>query len=301
MPAYISHAIMGEQIYEYSKEDNTFKIPIFCEELRGYSLGADLASLSKGTTKDTHNFKTKEFFLNMVDYIKDNKLIENSSVMALLYGHIAHYFLDINTHPFIYFIECGCKKVGIFPKHHLVEGYLSSYLSQKILGKNIMEIKPDYFNQINLSDPNISQLLNSIYGKVYNNYKIIKSYKCIILIFSILETSIKSGFITQEMLVIISSFTKFLETNQLTIDDLTNKNHNTFTNPVTGEEYNKSFMEQYDKAIEMTLDAIKKVNNCLYSNSYLSSLDKVFEDLSYDTGVPCSKGKKLIYVRKTLF
>ena len=48
----------------------------------------------------------------------------------------------------------------------------------------------------------------------------------------------------------------------------------------------------------MTLDAISKVNNYLYGNMPLSSLERVFKDLSYDTGVSCSLGKKLIYVRK---
>ena len=48
----------------------------------------------------------------------------------------------------------------------------------------------------------------------------------------------------------------------------------------------------------MSLDAIEKVNKCLYSNESISTLDTVFTDLSYDTGVKCSLGREMTYVRK---
>lgn len=48
MPSYIAHAIMGEQLYnEATREGLMSRIPILVEEVKGYSLGADLASLSK--------------------------------------------------------------------------------------------------------------------------------------------------------------------------------------------------------------------------------------------------------------
>ena len=62
----------------------------------------------------------------------ENNLIENPHIISLLYGHISHYFLDINCHPLIYYIEFGCNQVGFIPPHDLIEGYLSSYLTEKI-------------------------------------------------------------------------------------------------------------------------------------------------------------------------
>jgi hypothetical protein len=60
----------------------------------------------------------------MISYIKQNNLVDNKHIMALLYGHIAHYFLDTQTHPFIYYLEIESHTVGPIPNHDLVEGYL---------------------------------------------------------------------------------------------------------------------------------------------------------------------------------
>lgn len=292
---------MGEQLYnELNKDGNIFKTDISKEEVRGYSLGADLAYLSSNLKKDPQNFYTRDFFINIIEYIKENKLTENKHVLSLLYGHIAHYFLDINTHPLIYYIEQGCQKVGLISNHVLVEGYLNSYLTNKILGKNIMDIKSNYFNQVELSNKETTKLLNTVYGKIYGDPKIINTYKTVINIFSMIENILKSGGLSAENLIQLSNFKRFLEKNELTPEEITNTTNSTYTNPVTGEKHNESFIELYDRSIDMSLDAIKRVNNYLYSSSPISSLDKVFTDLSYDTGVNCSLGKKMTYVRKRI-
>lgn len=298
MPAYISHAIMGSEVYENSQNcGKVFKVLVDENEFRAYSLGADLSTLSKKNQKDPHNYYTQAFFLNMINYIKDNKLIDNGHVLALLYGHMSHYFFDINTHPLVYYNECGCEKVGMLSCHSLVEGYLDSYLSQKVLGKDIMEVKADYFSQVDLSVKEVAELLNNVYGKVYGDFRIIETYKKTFMIFKILENVIKSGLVSKKTLISFSRFNQFLEQNDLSINDLTNEDRQIYTNPVTGEVYNDSFMELYDKSIDMTIDALIKVNEYLYGNSTLASLENVFTDLSYDTGVSCSLGKKLVYVR----
>lgn len=299
MPAYISHAIMGEQLYtEASKEKLITRIPVNKEEMKGYSLGPDLAFLSPIIKKDPQNYDTREFFKNIVKYIKDNNLKENNHTLALLYGHIAHYFLDINTHPLIYYIECGCQKVGSISNHNLVEGYINSYLVNKKLGKNIMEIKSEYFNRIDFRNKETPKLLNTIYGKMYGDTRIINTYQIVINLLSMLENILKSGMITYDDLIKISSFKKFLERNNLTTEEITNESNDTYTNPVTGEKHNESFIELYDKSIEMSLDAIEKVNACIYQDKPIDTLDCIFTDLSYDTGVECSLGKKMSFVRK---
>lgn len=299
MPSYISHAIMGEQLYNEANKENLFsRMYINKDEMKGYSLGPDPAYLSPIIKKDPHNYHTREFFESVIKYIKDNNLIENNHIMTLLYGHIAHYFLDINTHPLIYYIECGCQKVGSISNHNLVEGYINSYLANKKLGKNIMEIKPEYFNQIDFKNKETSILLNTIYEKMYGDPRIINTYQMVINLFSMLENILKSGMFTYDNLIQISQFNVFLERNNLTTNEITNESNDTYTNPVTGEKHNESFIELYDKSIEMSLDAIEKVNKCLYGDNSISTLDNIFTDLSYDTGVKCSLGKKMSYVRK---
>lgn len=299
MPAYISHAIMGNELYKNLISDtNILKTEINVAELRGYSLGPDLALLSKNTLSNPHNSNTQLFFLSMINYIKDNKLIENEHIMSLLYGHMAHYFLDINVHPLVYYIECGCIKVGMIPNHHLVEGYYSSYLAKKIMNCDIMQIKHSFFNQINLSDKNIKELLNTIYGRVYCDYNIVSEYNKFLTFFSLLEKIIKNGLISKELLIKLSKFKEFVEINNLTFEELTNEHNLIYTNPVTGEMHNECLVSLFNRSIDMSLEAIKLVNMFLYDNKSLNSLEKVFSDLSYDTGVSCELGKKMVYVRK---
>lgn len=301
MPAYISHAIMGEELYNKAKATNLIsRVYISKDEFKGYSLGPDLAYLSPIIKKDPQNYHTREFFKNIIKYIKENNLIENSHVLALLYGHIAHYFLDINTHPLIYYNDCGCQKVGSISNHNLIEGYINSYLVRKKLGKNITDIKPEYFNKIDLTNKESKKLLNTIYGKMYGEPKIVNTYKFVIGLLTILESILNSGIITHDSIIQLSQFNMFLERNNITPNEITNEYNETYTNPVTGEKHKESFIELYDRSIEMSLDAIEKVNLCLYENIPVDTLESVFEDLSYDTGVKCSLGKKMSYVRKRI-
>ena len=71
-------------------------------------------------------------------------------------------------------------------------------------------------------------------------------------------------------------------------------------NPFDGEINNKSFLDLYNDSIDMSIDAIEKVNKYLDNECSLYSLENVFDDRSYDTGLSCSKGKKLLY-KKMIF
>lgn len=299
MPAYISHVIMGEEVYKKAVNDSLlFKTEVDFESYKTYTMGADLANFSKRAQVDSHNKKTRLFFLTFCKYIKEHHLEENSRVIACLYGHIAHYFLDVNVHPLIYYLEYGSKQIGILPNHHLIEGYLSSYLVKKIIHDDIMNFKVNRYNGANLNEKTISNMLNDVYNTVYKDNHIIKSYQKVIDLINLLEKTYKEFFHSKKFVLDFSQFQQFIDANNLTKTDILNENHNTWTNPVTGKKQHNSFLELYQKSINMTLDAIYEVNNYLYNNKPLNTLKKTFTDLSYDTGVKCFLGKKLIYVKK---
>lgn len=301
MPSYISHAIMGEQIYNQAIQDESiFKIPIPKTELQGYSLGVDLAILSGRTLFDPNNCFTKDLLISIIKYIRENQLRENPHTISLAYGHICHYFLDVNAHPLIYYIDKGTVRTSIIPNHDLIEGYLSSYLSQKVLGKDIMDIQSSYFNQVNINNPEIKRMLNNIYGIIYSDYQIIKSYKKVLFLFATLENFIKNGKITKEQLIKLSGFSTYLQRNNLTLNELTNEEHLPYTNPVTGAIHQESFIELYERSIQMSLEAIKLVNGYIYDANPIETLNSVFTRLSYDTGVECSLGTNMKYVRKRI-
>ncbi len=297
MPAYISHAIMADDIYKNNYNDKKlFKIPIDCKDLKTFSLGSDLASISKRLKSNPHMYHTQDFFLYMVNYIKLNNLVNDKEIIALLYGHVMHYFFDICAHPFSYYVESGCKDINIIPRHHLLEAYLDSYLTEKILHKDIRNIHANYFNQANLYNQKVGKLLNKVYGDLYGDRKIILTYRKTLAIFSLIEHFTKELF--KKDLQKLFSFDKFMKVNNLTYNDLNNEKKYFYLNPFDGSYSCKSFLGIYYMAIDMTLEAIDSINKVLYENDDIENLKKVFTNLSYDTGLPPEKGHKILFLKK---
>ena len=298
MPAYISHAIMADNFYEDNYRNNKiFKIEINCEELKSHSLGPDLVTLSKRLNCDPHDNKTQVYFLSMIKYIVDNNLSSDKTIMATLYGHILHYFFDISAHPFIYYVEKGCQRVGIISNHHLVEGYLDSYLADKILHKDIMDIKSSYFNKM-IFTKKLIDMLNNVYGKIYGDNNIIQTYKGTLSLFTLIEDFVKQPLMKKEDLIRLAKFKEFMLINNLSFNDLNNENCRNYYHPITGKIKNNSFLGMYYKAIFKSLLAINEVNKVIYDGKSIISLEKIFTNLSFNTGLECNNKNKMIYVKK---
>lgn len=299
MPAYLTHAIMGNTIYNNAKSDNKlFKINIPLPTLKASTLSPDLAKLSKSDF-NSHNKDTDLYFFNMIEYIKENKLYNDLDVMSLLYGNISHYFLDVYTHPLIYYISENCVFLNKLNSHILTEGYISSYMSEKEQHTDYMNLKSNYIGSLNFANPNLKNLIRETYYKTYNDLTILKSYKTTFELIKLIEKLTKENrFTSKEKLIKLSKFKEYLEINNLSKEDLTNEQKEYWTNPVTNEKYNESFIELYNKALTKTYEAIYHVNKYLYDTESKYNLYKIFTNLSYDTGVSCNLGKNLIYVKK---
>lgn len=299
MPAYLTHAIMGNTIYNNAKSDNKlFKINIPLPTLKASTLSPDLAKLSKSNF-NSHNKDTDLYFFNMIGYIKENKLYNDLDVMSLLYGNISHYFLDVYTHPLIYYISENCVSLNKLNSHILTEGYISSYMSEKEQHTDYMNLKSNYIGSLNFANPNLKNLIRETYYKTYNDLTILKSYKTTFELIKLIEKLTKENrFTSKEKLIKLSKFKEYLEINNLSKEDLTNEQKEYWINPVTNEKYNESFIELYNKALTKTYEAIYHVNKYLYDTESKYNLYKIFTNLSYDTGVSCNLGKNLIYVKK---
>lgn len=299
MPAYLTHAIMGNTIYNNAKnDDRLFKINIPLPALKASTLSPDLAKLSKSDF-NSHNKDTDLYFFNMIEYIKENKLYNDLDAMSLLYGNISHYFLDVYTHPLIYYISENCVSLNKLNSHILTEGYISSYMSEKEQHTDYMNLKSNYIGSLNFANPNLKNLIRETYYKTYNDLTILKSYKTTFELIKLIEKLTKENrFTSKEKLIKLSKFKEYLEINNLSKEDLTNEQKEYWINPVTNEKYNESFIELYNKALTKTYEAIYHVNKYLYDTESKYNLYKIFTNLSYDTGVSCSLGKNLIYVKK---
>ena len=151
-----------------------------------------------------------------------------------------------------------------------------------------MDIDENFFNKGNLNNPKIKKLISSLYSNVYQTSGIYSSYKNVIRLFSIIEFGIKNPIVSKELLIKFSSFDRFLEINNLSLNEITNKNRNQWKVPVTGETRNESLLDLYNRALEMTLYAYQKVNDYLYNRKTLDTLENLFPNISYDTGVSLS-------------
>ncbi len=295
MPAYFSHSIMAEDVF---KKGMICQTEINVDELKTYSLGADLATLSKSLKSSPHLTNTRDFFLYMITYIKNHKLMDNPHVMALLYGHVMHYFFDVNAHPFIFYLDYNCEPIGAISNHRLIEGYLDSYLIKKILNKDIMSLNHHFFNKADLNNIEIKKILDETYYKIYGAQKINKTYHRTVELFSLIERTCKCGLFSKEFLISFSKFDKFMDINKLLYSDLSNELHNEYLNPFNLEGDRKSFLDMYYLSIYESLSAIEEINNYLYHDKDKSILYSVFTNLSYATGLDCSLGKKSKIIKK---
>ena len=67
MPAYLTHAIIGNTIYNNAhKDESLFKINIPLPTLKASTLSPDLAKLSKSDI-NSHNKDTDLYFFNMIE------------------------------------------------------------------------------------------------------------------------------------------------------------------------------------------------------------------------------------------
>ena len=97
MANFISHIIMSEKLYK--KLNNKDKIDL--ESLKLFSIGQDLTFTRLSCFNATHKEDPTTFFIETINYIKNNNLENNELVMSYLYGHIAHYSLDKEIHPIV--------------------------------------------------------------------------------------------------------------------------------------------------------------------------------------------------------
>ena len=296
MPSYISHAIHSEELYKELNTENLLEENIKLYRLRGYSIAYDYAFLVPGV--DNHNNSAKDYLLYIIHYIKENHLQSNTDVMAYLYGHVSHFFFDAFAHPLIYYIEKGCMPSSILSSHFMVEGYMNSYLSENVLKKDLIDVKASYFNDINLKNPDIRDLIHDSYKKVYNKKHVMTSFSAVHDFFNLIESLYKNTFKTMEVARGLTNFDFFLKRNELSLDEMVNANHNEWLNPVTGKIHDESLLELFYLSIDKSLETINVINNYLYHDCDFDKVIKVIPDISLDTGLPKKMGMKMLYKRR---
>ena len=112
MPSIYTHTTFANDVYNKLNKDIQNTINEKKEFYKMFSQSFDnlyyynFLSLKKGKhirnlAKYCHTHKTQEYILNIINYIKKNKLNNNNEVLCYLYGTINHYISDSTLHPYI--------------------------------------------------------------------------------------------------------------------------------------------------------------------------------------------------------
>ena len=317
MAGTMTHAFFADDMYK--KFNNKLKINFnnYKDDLKIYSQGPDIfffiTNFHNHKTKKIGNYmhrhNSRDFFKNMILYIKGHNLENNYEIMAFLYGNIYHYCLDSIVHPYVIY------KSGVFKKnkketfkyngkHSDVESYIDAYFINKKEGiepnKYRLKIKAKISKEL-------QKMVDHVYKKTYN--------------FDYMSLYLKQGIFNMKIIYGILRYDPYKLKKKLytKIDKITKKNakkyshtsyayklnrnnyylnlnNKTWNHPrYKDETYNYSFIDLYNKAIDESLKIINAVNKILYENDDEKKLDTIFLNLSYFSGKDCNDKTKNKY------
>lgn len=320
MPATAVHAYFAQDLNDILPKEIKNKLDV--DRLKTFGQSTDslmfynLFSILPGKNirdfqKYFHTNKTQEFFINLINYIKENDYTEDIDVSSFLVGAICHYVLDSTLHPYIYY------KTGYFNKndkstykYNNVHTFMETFLDNDMI-KRRESINPYKFNisKFSFDTSKFSNELNDTIkytfketfdvdnmDKIY--YKSLKQMRNSIFIFRQDRYGIKKFFykladtFTSKRVFRFEAISYHYPLNDR--HNFLNENHKLWRNPcdysLTSEE---SFLDLYLKALKLA-----KVMICAsfdYINGKDIELEKVFINKSYITGLDCELDKELKY------
>ena len=319
MPSSMTHTYFSDNVYNKLNKVSKNKIKKNIEYFKLFSQGSDpfmfynflIGKKAKEIANiqyRMHTTKTKEFFISTINYIHNNNLKDNSIIMAYLYGYICHYFLDLYTHPFIYY------KSGIFKKndkntykyngvHQKIEYAIDLYFikNRESINSNKFKVYREIFN-VNSFTPELEDIIKytieDIY-KVKNASNIYLKSIWYMKIFFKLANYDPLGI----KLRIYSLIDKFTPSNVIKLKELSfyntykdidkwlNLDNNIWYLPWDRNKSNtSSFIDLYNIAMNKSIKTIEEVTSMLDNNKIDNKrLNFLFKDLSYSTGVNCNK------------
>ena len=320
MAGTITHAYFANDLYNRLDNKTKKNLKDYKENLKTYSQGHDIfffaINLINFKTRKIGNYmhknNTRDFFKNMIIYIKDNNLQNDYEIMSFLYGFIAHYCLDLTSHPYVTY------KTGIFKKnkketykynskHNELESYIDAYMIKK--NENIIpnKFKIHKFCFNTKVSKKLSKLIDYTFYKTYGFkhmslyvkngifnmkflYRLLRydPYKIKKKTYNLIDKiSPKSA---KKLSPVSFAYTLDNDTYYLNLD---NKkwSHPRYKNEV----YTYSFLDLYNNALKMSLDIINNVNDILYNNKSINNLDKIFLNLSFSSGKDCNDKTKNKY------
>ncbi len=319
MPNITTHNQFAKDVFDKSKIEI---IGTFSDKKNFYELFAQgfdpfffgLAIFKKDNFSNyCHNNYTDTFFLNFIEIIKKKKLQKDPSILAALYGHLAHYVLDSTCHPFIVYKtgEYDKKKPETLKyngKHTNMEMQIDAYIYEQKTNKKFKNFKihkhlitKERFNKTLLST------LNEVYKKTFNIEKGGNKYQtgcrrmCLAYKYLIKDsTGIKT-----RIYQCIDKFTpkkygvyEYFSSHITKIDfNIFNTNHKTWHNPWDKKRKStESFFDLYNKALDLCIELLEATHKYLNNKISETEYKKVLKDNSYVTGFSWKMKNEMKYL-----
>lgn len=304
------HSKLAEEVA--SKIDYNFKQDILFMGAQGPDLlyynffSKDHPTYRKHANK-MHRKDTDKFFINMIDYVKNNL---DQDTYSFLVGYICHYALDLKIHPYVY------HNVGVYKKddptthsyrglHLKFERSIDALLIEKDLGVKHRKFKLiDKHYKLNTAPFSIMKIMDYAMKETYG----IEHGGVIYLISSQKMYWNLKHFVRDPLGIkklIFKTIDLFKKNHDLFYQDIPFFNHlenydfhntkkKTWNHPVTNEEYNYSVMDLYDQAYKLANNIIEEVSLFLFEDKTID-LNKLFLNLSYNTGINCDQPEPMKY------
>ena len=319
MPATVTHAFFVKDVYDILPNNISRKLDLERCKMFGQSLDSlffyNLLSFKSG--KDIREFKnyfhknkSQDFFINLLKYIKDNK-IDDQDTYSFLMGFICHYVLDSTIHPYVFY------KTGLFNKrkpstykYNNVHHFMETFIDNDMIRRR-MKCNPYTYDFVSFCFENSSfslYLNNTIDNVFYNTFRIKNMSEIYDKSLRQMETCLRlfrrdPHGIKKVLYKTIDTFTpknafRFEAVSyHYPLEDkhnFLNNNHNMWRNPTNFDDTStESFIDLYIKAIK---EAKRIITACFkYLNDEDIELEKIFTNLSYVTGLDCNDKKELKY------
>lgn len=313
MPLITTHNYFANEVLNDTKNDIKKH---FLEKKNIYELFAqgfdlfqfyDFFKLKKeNIVAHCHKYNTDTYLLNLIENIKKWNLTNNSEILAALYGHLTHYVLDSNCHPFIVY------KTGFYNKknpqtkkykglHSKMEMQIDAYMYERKTQKSFRKFKihKELITKEKFSDTLVN-ILNVTYKKTHginkggNKYQIGRrnmyySYKFFIEDSTGIKTQIYKiiDYITPKKKDVFANFSSHI----VEIDDkIFNTEHKTWLHPwLENQKSNESFFDLYEKAKKECVLLFEKTDQFIHNQINEDEYKKYLKDKSYVTGLSWNK------------
>lgn len=320
MPATVTHAYFAKDVLDILPA--TIKDKIDADRIKMFGQSTDalmfynLFSILPG--RDIRHFhyffhdnKTHDYFINLIRYIKVNKLDDDKDVCSFLAGFICHYVLDSTIHPYIIY------KTGKFDKtnkntykYNNVHAFMETFLDNDMInrrdgtnpykyniGKECFNLKPfshKLDKTIDFSFYKTYEIDNM--SKIY--YKSLKQMKNALMVFRRDPHGIKKN-----IYKMVDTFTpkwayrfEAISYHYPLVDkhNFLNSDNKLWRNPTTYS------MTSHESFIDLYLKAVKHAQVLIcasfdYINDSAIDIDKLFSNKSYYSGLDCYDKKEFKY------